>query len=206
LDAEKLERAVGELALVVKTLQRIRSGGSGHVASIGRILLLHPTTCRVFQRCRRSRGVIKMRLHPIALATSIVISSIAPSAAADCPPEVTAAVHKAHAGAAIASCKQEKENGKTQFEVELAATTGKGMSLDVSPDGTILLTEQYVSVSDLPPAVLKAFAARYGAAKPTRAEMQTTADGKVSYELAFTAGTKKKEATFGSDGSFAEEE
>ncbi|HEX4825385.1 MAG TPA: hypothetical protein VFV19_13865 [Candidatus Polarisedimenticolaceae bacterium] len=115
-------------------------------------------------------------------------------------------MEKAHAGATIASCKQERENGKTQFEVTLAATTGKGMSLDVSPDGTILLTEQYVALSDVPPAVMKAFAAKYGAANPTRAEMQTAADGKVTYELAFAAGTKKKEATFGSDGTFVEEE
>jgi hypothetical protein len=53
---------------------------------------------------------------------------------------------------------------------------------------------------------MRAFAAKYGAAKPTRAEMQTAADGKVTYELAFAAGTKKKEATFGSDGAFVEEE
>lgn len=141
-----------------------------------------------------------------AAGLAIVHAALVPLLAAECPPAVKAAVEKAHAGATIASCKQERENGKTQFEVTLAATTGKGMSLDVSPDGTILLTEQYVALSDVPPAVMKAFAAKYGAANPTRAEMQTAADGKVTYELAFAAGTKKKEATFGSDGTFVEEE
>ena len=136
----------------------------------------------------------------------IVQSALVPILAAECPPAVKSAVEKAHAGATIASCKQEKENGKIQFEVKLEATAGNGMSLDVSPDGTILLTEQYVALSDVPPAVMKAFAAKYGAAKPTRAEMQTAADGKVTYELAFMSGDKKREATFGSDGAFVEEE
>ena len=147
-----------------------------------------------------------MRLHIVAAATAIALSFLVPLTAAECPPAVSAAVQKAHAGAAIASCKQAKERGRTQFEVKLVAMDGKRMSLDVSPDGTILLTEQSVAVSDVPPAVMTAFAAKYGAAKPTRAEMQTAADGKITYEIAFAAGTKKKEATFASDGAFVEEE
>lgn len=149
-----------------------------------------------------------MRLHYMAIASVIALSSVAPLAASDCPPAVTAAVQKAHAGATVASCKQEQEKGKTQFEVKLAAKDGKKMEIDVSPDGRILMTEETVALSDVPSAVMNAFAAKYGAAKPTRAESQTTADGKVSYELAFpVAGKKKmKEATFTSEGSFVEEE
>jgi hypothetical protein len=147
-----------------------------------------------------------MRLHVVATAAAIALSSLVPVAASDCPPAVTASVQKAHAGATIASCKHEHENGKIQFEVQLAAPTGTGISLDVSPDGTILLTEQDVAVSDVPAAVMKAFATKYGAAKPTRAEMQTAADGKVTYELAFPAVPNKKEATFVSDGTFVDEE
>jgi hypothetical protein len=151
-----------------------------------------------------------MRL-PIVLAvfatsTAIALSSPVPLASAECPAAVTAAVLKAHAGAAIASCKQEKENGKTQFEVKLAATAGKHIEIDVSPDGIILLTEETIALSDVPPAVTEAFAAKFGPATPTRAEMQTAADGRVTYELAFASGPKKKEATFASDGSFVEEE
>jgi hypothetical protein len=140
------------------------------------------------------------------VAAAIAVWSLRPLAAAECPPVVTAAVQKAHAGAAITSCKQEKEKGRSKFEVKLVAMDGKRMDLDVGPDGTILLTEQNVAVSDVPPAVMKAFADKYGAAKPTRAEMQTAADGKITYELAFTVDIKKKEATFGSDGTFVEEE
>ena len=132
--------------------------------------------------------------------------SLVPIAAAECPSAVTAAVLKAHAGAAIASCKQEHENGKTQFEVKLAAKTGTDISLDVSPDGAILMTEQSIAVGDVPPAVMGAFAAKFPTAKPTRAEMQTAADGKVTYEMRFGAGAAKKEATFTTDGALVEEE
>jgi hypothetical protein len=147
-----------------------------------------------------------MKVHAAAFATIIALSSLVPLAAAECPPAVAAAAQRVHPDATIASCKQEQEHGKTQFEVKLASKDGKAVELDVAPDGTILLTEQYVAISDVPPAVMKAFAAKYGAAKPTKAEMQTAADGKVTYEIAFAAGTKKKEATFASDGAFVEEE
>jgi hypothetical protein len=136
-----------------------------------------------------------VRLHNVATATAIALSSVGSLAAIDCPPAVTAAVQKAHADAAIASCKQDQEN-KTRFKVKLAATTGKGMELDVTSGGTIVSTEQDLAVSDVPPAVMTAFAAKFGAVKPTRATMQTAAHGKITYELAFVDGIRKKEATF----------
>lgn len=141
-----------------------------------------------------------------AAIAAIALFSLVPLAAAECPAAVTAAVRKAHAGATIASCKQEQETGRTRFKVKLAATSGKGMELDVTPGGTIVLTEQDFAVNDLPPAVMTAFAARFGAAKPTRATMQTAADGKITYRLAFVDGERKKEATFRSDGTFVVEE
>ena len=162
-----------------------------------------PDGCRYSNACAASCAGQRDCVRP---GKDSIQSSQVPLAPAGCPPAVAAAVQKAHAGAAIASCKQERDNGKTQFEVTLAPTDGRRMSLDVTPDGTIVLTEQSLAVSDVPPAVMKAFAAKYGAAKPTRAEMQTTADGRVSFEIAFAAGTKKKEATFASDGTFIEEE
>lgn len=147
-----------------------------------------------------------MKRHKIAAASAIVLLSVVSTVAAECPPAVTAAVLKAHAGASIASCKNEQEDGKTQFEVKLASMTGKGISLDVTPDGSILMTEQSIAVSDVPPVVMKAFAAKYQATKPTRAEMQTSGDGKVTYELAFRARKSNKEATFTAEGKFTEEE
>jgi hypothetical protein len=151
-------------------------------------------------------GVNSMRMQFVVIASAVLLSAVASSAASDCPPAVAAAVQKAHAGVAIASCKQEKENGTAEFEVKLVETAGKRIELDVAPDGTILMTEQSVAVGDVPAAVMKAFAAKYGATAPARAEMQTSAEGTITYELAFPAGTKNKEATFALDGSFVEEE
>ena len=61
-------------------------------------------------------------------------------------------------------------------------------------------------MKSVPPEVMNAFQGKYAGATPTRAEKQTAADGKVSYELAFSAGGKKKEVTFTSEGGFVEEE
>ena len=137
---------------------------------------------------------------------SVAIGSLGFVSAADCPSAVTAAALKAHAGATVQACKQEKEHGKTQYEVKLGSIDGKQVELDVSPEGNILLTEEYIAIGDVPPAVMTAFSGKYSGAKPTRAEKQTAADGKVTYEIAFVVGTKKKEATFAADGGFIEEE
>jgi uncharacterized membrane protein YkoI len=106
----------------------------------------------------------------------------------------------------MSSCKEEKEDGKVQYEVKLKTAEGKKLSLDVAPEGAILLTEEKVAVASVPPAVSAAFAARYPKATAKAAEKQTKPDGKVSYELAFKAGGKKKEATFDENGTFASDE
>jgi ApbE superfamily uncharacterized protein (UPF0280 family) len=143
----------------------------------------------------------------IGAATATIYLSLGSlTSAGTCPSAVTAAVHKAHADAAVTSCKQEHEKGKSEFEVKLATAGGQTMDLDVSPDGTILLTEEPVALSAVPAEVMNALGSKYAGAKPTRAEKQTAADGTVTYEIAFAAGMKKKEATFGADGTFVEEE
>ena len=90
--------------------------------------------------------------------------------------------------------------------MKLTAKDGRKLELDVDPAGAILFTEESVAVSSVPQVVIAALGAKYTAAKPTRAEKQTAADGTISYELAFTTGGKKKESTFKADGSLVEEE
>jgi hypothetical protein len=137
-----------------------------------------------------------------ALLVSFLFAS---SARADdkCPAPVKAAVDKAYPKAAIASCKAEKD----QFEVKLTKADGAALELDVSADGKILEIEEVIALDKVPAAVMKAFAAKYPKAKASKAEKQThTKDSSVSYELAFDADGKKKEATFTQDGKFVEEE
>ena len=125
--------------------------------------------------------------------------------AKECPPAVRAAVVKAHPGAQIAACKEETEQGKLQYEVNITTKQGKKMDIDVSPEGTILLTEVPVTGTAVPDAVMKALDAKYPGAKVLEAMKQTAADGKVSYELSFKSGNERNEQTFISDGTLVEE-
>lgn len=140
------------------------------------------------------------------LVVAVLAAPLGALAKDSCPPAVKDAVLKAHAGAKTLSCKTEKADGKVQYEVMLKTPDGRSLGLDVSPEGAILLTEEKVPVASVPAAVSAAFAARYPKAKTTAAEKQTKPDGKASYELAFKAKGKRKEATFAEDGSFVGEE
>ena len=140
------------------------------------------------------------------LLTLALFSSLAVAAPPPCPTTVTDAVAKKFPKATVQACKAEHEDGHDQFEVVLTKADGGKVEVDVSPAGAILQTEEVVPLDQVPAAVTKAFTAKYPKAKPTRAEKQTPATGKPSYELAFLADGKKKEATFGEDGRFVEEE
>lgn len=139
----------------------------------------------------------------IALAASILL--FAAAAHADCPKPVTDAVAKAFPKSTVSACKAEKEHGHDQFEAKIVKADGSKAEIDVAPDGKILQVEEVVPLDKVPAAVTKAFAAKYPKGKATRAEKQT-ADGKVSYELAFTLGDAHKEVTFDETGKFIEEE
>jgi acyl-CoA synthetase (NDP forming) len=125
----------------------------------------------------------------------LVLLISAPAFAGDCPKPVTEAIAKAYPKASVKACKAEGAN----FEARLA---NPDVELDLAADGKILATEEKIAVDTLPDAVKKAFAAKYPKAKAERAEKETTADKKVSYEIKFG----KTEATFAADGTFIEEE
>lgn len=136
----------------------------------------------------------------------VLANSTLAAAAPPCPSAVTDAIAKKFAKSTVQTCKAEREAGHDQFEVVLTKADGGKVEVDVSPAGAILQTEEVVALDQVPAAVMKAFAAKYPKAKATRAEKQTPAAGKPSYELAFQADGKRKEATFGEDGAFVEEE
>jgi len=124
-----------------------------------------------------------------------------------CPPAVTDAAQKAYPSSKVTACKQEKDKGKIQYEVKLETKEAKKLELDISPEGSILLTEEVIAVSSTPQAVLKAFAAKYPQAKAASVDKQTHPDGTVTYEVAWKdAKGKHHEATFKDDGTFVEEE
>jgi uncharacterized membrane protein YkoI len=142
----------------------------------------------------------------LALSFALMTAPGIAQAKSNCPAAVTAAVAKAYPDARTSSCKEEKEEGKTQYEVKIDTKDARKLELDVSPDGSILQTEEKVGVDTLPKAVQAAFEAKYPKVKGSKADKQTKADGKVTYELAFEDKGKKHEATFADDGTFVEEE
>jgi len=139
-------------------------------------------------------------------AASLMLAVSAVEASHSCPAPVTSAVKKAYPGAKIASCKREKAEGATQYEVRVSRHGLKKTEIDVSPAGEILQTEEQIALKSVPEAVSKGFAGKYPTMKFDRAEKQTKRDGKVTYELAFTDKMKKHEATFSEAGAFIEEE
>jgi hypothetical protein len=142
-----------------------------------------------------------------ALAIAMLIAPGLAVAETDCPSAVKDAAQKAYPGSRVTSCKQEKEKGKVQYEVKLATKGEQKLELDISPEGSVLLTEEVVATGSVPKGVMSAFGAKYPKMKADRAEKQTTADGTVTYEIAFKdAKGKKHEATFKEDGTFVEEE
>lgn len=123
-----------------------------------------------------------------------------------CPAAVTAAIARAFPKSVIGACKAEREHGRDQFEVKLTTADKAAVEADVAPDGKILQVEEKIALDKVPAAVAKAFAAKYPKAKLEAAEKQTPADGKPSYELAFTGEHGRREATFTEEGRFVEEE
>lgn len=140
-----------------------------------------------------------------ALGAAVLVCT--PAFAKDrCPKAVSDAIAKAQPVGKMISCKAETENGKAQYEVRVSASDGRKLEIDVSPEGAILQTEEPVAVDSVPQTVREAFAAKFPGMTATRAEKQTSADGTVTFELAFTDATKRREATFAADGKYIEEE
>ena len=127
-------------------------------------------------------------------------------AADDCPAAVKTAITRAFPKSTITKCKPEHEHGRDQFEVKLTKDGGDAAEVDVTPDGKILQVEEKIPVDKVPPAVTKAFAAKYPKAKLDSAEKQTPGKGAPTYELAFATDRGRKEATFTENGTFVEEE
>jgi hypothetical protein len=140
------------------------------------------------------------------VVAALTLGATVRAAHAACPKAVTATAEKAYASAKIEACKEEKEHDKVQYEVKLTTAAGERVELDIAADGTLLQTETAVELSVVPRPVLDAFHAKYPKATAKRAEKQVKGDGAVFYELAWQAGGKRHEATFGADGTFVAEE
>ena len=124
----------------------------------------------------------------------------------DLPAPVEAKVAAESAGATIKGFSQEKEKGRTYYEMEL---TVNGRSKDVLMDqaGAIVEVEQEVSLDELPPAVVDGLKAKAGKGKIVKVESLTKHDKLVAYEADIVTEGKRAEIQVGPDGkSLAHEE
>ncbi len=143
---------------------------------------------------------------PLLLALPLFADPPKPAPATECPAAVKGAITRAFPKSSISNCKAEHEHGGDQFSVNVVKADGTKAEVDVSPEGKVLQVEEQIAVDNVPAAVTKAFAAKYGKAKIATAEKQTPAQGAPTYELAFVTNAGRKEATFTEDGKFVEEE
>src|SRR5947208_1770305 len=116
----------------------------------------------------------------LPLALALLLAPGLAAAQPACPAAVTDAVQKAYSSSRMTACKQEKEKGKVQYEVKIMTKEETHLELDVSPEGSILLTEQEVPSAAIPKGVMAAFHAKYPKTKAAKAEKQTQADGTVT--------------------------
>jgi uncharacterized membrane protein YkoI len=115
--------------------------------------------------------------------------------AKDLPPAVVKAVQEETKGATIKGYSKEVENGKTMYEVE---TTVSGHARDLLFDaaGTLVTTEEAVTLDSVPAPVKAAFGAK---GKVLLVETVTTA-GTVTYEAQIEKNGKKSEVTVDAAG------
>jgi uncharacterized membrane protein YkoI len=142
------------------------------------------------------------RVALIAMAISLLsISAVAQErkiTAKDVPAAVITAFKTAYPNATIRGYAQEKENGKTFYEIESREGT---TSRDVlyNPDGTVAEVEESIPASDLPADALQAIKQKYPRAVILVAEKITAGDT-VGYEVSVRNGKQRITMEFDSSG------
>ena len=127
---------------------------------------------------------------------------------ADVPKAVIDAVKTAHPDAKITGFEEEKEQGKTVYEVSLGEGANK-VELDVSPDGKILTTETVIALNAVPGEVQKAFgASKYGkwTVKKVEKVVDTGHEQDPRFEYQVSNAGKRAEVVFANDGKIVKEE
>jgi len=142
------------------------------------------------------------RVFLIALAISLFSFSAAAQekkiTAKQVPAAVITAFKNSYPNATIRGYAQEKEHGKTFYEIEsLEGATHR--DLLYNPDGTVAEIEESIAAADLPAAAQDAIHKKYPRAVISLAE-KTTADGKVSYEVIAKQGKRRITMEFDADG------
>lgn len=115
------------------------------------------------------------------------------------PAAVASAFKAAYPDAVIKNVMHETEDGIEQYEIE-STNNGKGLDVNYKPDGSVLVIEEQLAPSDVPPAVTAAITKRYPKATLGTCE-RATENKKVSYEIGLK-GAPVKTVQLSADGTW----
>lgn len=118
---------------------------------------------------------------------------------AELPPAVEKTVAAQSQGATIKGFSQEKENGQTYYEAEMAVS-GHTKDVLIDPAGAVVEVEEQVALDSLPAAVKDGLQAKAGKGKILKVESLTKHDKLVAYEAKVQTDGKKSEIQVGADG------
>jgi len=142
--------------------------------------------------------------YPIAASVLILTLSAAAQEKkidrSSLPPAVEKAVSAQTQGATIKGFAEEREHGKTFYEVE---TVLNGHTRDVlfASDGNVAEIEEEVAFDSLPASVQAGLTKKAAGAKITKVESLTRKGKLVAYEANVENGTKTSEIQVGPEGN-----
>ena len=123
----------------------------------------------------------------------------------DLPAAVERTVQVESRGATIRGFSEEKENGKTYFEVEMMVN-GHGKDVTIDLTGAVTEVEEEVLFESLPAAVKEGLKGKAGTGTIVKVESITKHNTLVAYEANILTGGKKSEVQVGPDGKLLDHE
>jgi uncharacterized membrane protein YkoI len=115
------------------------------------------------------------------------------------PPAVEKAVVEQSKGATIRGFSEEKENGRTTYEVEMLSN-GHSKDVQMDANGAVIEIEEQVDLQAVSAEVRAGLQAKAGKGKITKVESITKKDKLVAYEAQVVTDGKKSEVQVGVDG------
>lgn len=123
----------------------------------------------------------------------------------DLPAAVEKTVKTESRGATIRGFSEEKENGKTSFEVEMVFN-GHGKDVTIDPTGAVTEVEEEVPFDSLSPAVKQGLKVKAESGTIAKVESITKHDKLVAYEADVVTSSKRSEVQVGPDGKALDHE
>jgi hypothetical protein len=117
----------------------------------------------------------------------------------DLPPAVENMVAEVSKGATIKGFSEEKENGKTSYEIEMVVN-GHSKDVEMDSTGAILEVEEEVTFDSLAAEVKAGLTAKANGGKILKVESLTKKGTLVAYEAKVETSGKKSEIQVGPDG------